>query len=62
MIMSVRRTLSETEMEKGGMPMLVMSEHPSPQYGVETWKYMRTIPVAAPVTSALSITNGLWGS
>lgn len=57
-IISVRRMLSETEMEKYGRPKLIAAEFQMLLSGCEVWK-MSAIPIAVSVMSAESIAVGL---
>lgn len=57
-IMSVRRTLSETEIEKYGRPKLIAIEFQMLLFGCEVW-YMNMIPIATLTTSAQNDATGL---
>ena len=54
----VRRTLSETEMERYGTPKLMAAEVQMLLCGRESW-YMNTVPIARLIVSVQSVAGGL---
>jgi len=58
-IMSVRRTLSESEIKKYGRPKLMEVEPQTQLFGCEDW-WMSTVPVAVSTTSLAQSAADVW--
>ena len=58
-IIRVRRTLSETEIEKYGRPKLIAIEFQMLLFGCEVW-YMNVIPIAVLTTLARNVATSSW--